>query len=63
MTQSRLASPVVWTSIAAQVFSILLLTGVVTPAQVDTYNQIIGAVLQILVLVGVFNNPTDKENW
>jgi uncharacterized membrane protein len=62
MEQNRWKSPVVWASIATQILSILVLTGVLLPGLSDTINTVIGSVLQMLVVLGVLNNPTDKLN-
>lgn len=61
--QNRWKSPVLWAAIIAQVLSILLMAGVIDIATSDLVNQIVGGVLQLGVLVGVLNNPTDKESW
>jgi uncharacterized membrane protein len=63
MEQNRWKSPVLWSSLAAQILSILLLTGVIDAGLSETINSIIGMVLQIGVAIGVLNNPTDKINW
>ncbi|HWR22953.1 MAG TPA: phage holin [Feifaniaceae bacterium] len=63
MEQNRWKSPVLWTSIVAQVLGILVMAGVVDTGLTETVNQIAAGVLQLLVLVGVLNNPTDKRNW
>jgi len=59
----RWKSPVLWTAIVAQVVSILLMVGAINVGIGDQVNQVAGGVLQLLVLVGVLNNPTDKTNW
>lgn len=61
MTQVRWQSKVLWASIAAQVISILVLTGVIDLQQGEYFNQVIAAVLQLLVLFGVVNNPTNPD--
>jgi len=61
MTQVRWQSKVLWLSIAAQVISILVLTGVINFEQGQYFNQVVGAVLQLLVLFGIVNNPTDSS--
>ena len=65
MEQNRFKSWVLWSSIAAQVIALLAFTGILKLIGIteEWANQVIGGVLQILVLVGVINNPTDKENW
>lgn len=60
--QGKFRSKVLWAAVAAQVVSILLLTGVVDATQSETINNVIGGTLQILVLLGILNNPNDKAN-
>ena len=63
MEQNRWRSPILWGAIVAQILSILLLVGVVDVAISDLVNQVAAGVLQLGVLVGLLNNPTDKTNW
>ena len=63
MEQNRWRSPILWAAIAAQVLSILLMVGAIDIAMSDLVNQVVAAVLQLGVLAGVLNNPTDKQNW
>lgn len=63
MEQNRLKSPVVWTSIAAQVLSLLVLVGVVDTGLSNALNSVVAAALQLLVVLGVLNNPKDGENF
>lgn len=63
MDQNRWKSPVLWTSIGAQVVAILLLTGVIGSEQAEYVNNILAALLQVAVAIGIVNNPVDKENW
>ena len=63
MPQSRWKSKVLWASILAQVISLLQLTGAFAAMGLDagTVGNIVAGVLQLLVLFGVLNNPTDKS--
>lgn len=63
MEQNRWKSPVLWAAIVAQVLSILLMVGAIDIAMSDLVNQVAGGVLQLGVLVGVLNNPTDKSKF
>ena len=63
MEQNRWKSPVLWAPIVAQILGILLLTGVVDTGISETINQIAAGIMQLLVLVGVLNNPTDRKDW
>lgn len=59
----RWKSPVLWTAIGAQIVAILLLAGVIGSEQAEYVNNIIAALLQVAVAIGIVNNPVDKENW
>ena len=58
--QNRLKSPIFWASIGAQVLSILVFTGTIDAGLSDAVNSVIGATCQALVLLGIFNDPTNK---
>ncbi len=62
--QNRWKSKVLWAAIAAQVVAILAFTGALQAIGVteDWVNTLVGSVLQLLVLFGVINNPTDSGN-
>jgi uncharacterized membrane protein len=61
--QNRFKSPVLWTAVAAQLLTVLVLCKVIDTGLSTTINGVIAAVLQLLVLFGVFNNPSDKLNY
>ena len=61
MKQKRYQSPVVWGAIAAQALAILVSLGAVDTGLSDTLNTLVVSVLQVLVALGVLNNPTDGE--
>ena len=63
MEQNRIKSKVVWGTLAAQILSILVLLEVFTPTQSEVINQVVGAVLQLLVVYGVLNNPTSATTF
>ena len=63
MTQSRWKSPVVWGAIAVQALALLVTLGVFNPTQSDAVNNLIGAVLQLLVAFGILNNPTAQDHF
>lgn len=58
--QNRLKSPVFWTALAAQVLSILVFTGALDVSASNAINGVIGSVCQVLVVFGIFNDPTNK---
>ncbi len=59
MTQNRLQSPVVWAAIAAQVLSLLVTLGVIDTGLSSAVNGVLVSIMEVLVAVGVLNNPTD----
>ncbi len=63
MEQNRLQSPVVWTSLAAQVLSVLVLLGVFDNGVSSAVNDLIAGLLQLLAVIGVLNNPTDSTSF
>lgn len=65
MQQNRLKSPVFWSAVVAQVISIGQLTGIWVKLGVDTgmIGDVVAGVLQLGVLVGLLNNPTDAKNF
>lgn len=65
MKQTRWKSKVLWASIAAQIIALLQLTGVLKLAGLDAgyAGDVVASVLQLLVLLGVLNNPTDSGQF
>lgn len=61
--QNRLKSKAVWVAILAQVMAILLALGVVDAGMSEAINAVITAVLQLLVVFGILNNPTDAAKF
>lgn len=60
MMKERLKSKVVWTAVLSQV---LIIIALFLP-DITEQGKIIGtAILEILTLFGILNNPTDKENF
>ena len=59
----RLKSWAVWTALASQVLAILVLLEIINPTQSETINSVIVAVLQLLVIMGVLNNPTTPDQF
>lgn len=60
MEQNRFTSPVLWSSLTAQVLVILVTLGVIDTGMSDAIKTVITSVLQLLVAFGILNNPTDK---
>jgi len=65
MKQARLKSRVVWAAIIAQVISICQLAGIFEKIGIDAgvVGDVAAAILQLLVLFGILNNPSDAENF
>lgn len=63
--QNRLRSKVLWLAVIAQIISLGQLTGLFKRYGIDAgvVGDIAAGILQILVLVGVLNNPTDEKNF
>ncbi len=65
MVQNRWRSKVLWAAIIAQLLAIGQLTGIwaaigLNPGQIG---DVLAAILQLLVIVGIINNPTDEKDW
>jgi phi LC3 family holin len=63
MEQNRFKSPVVWAAVVAQILSILIIMDVINVAQQEAINQIVAAVLQLLVAFGILNSPTSANRF
>ena len=63
MEQNRFKSPVVWAAVVAQILTILIVLDVINVAQQETINQVVAAVLQLLIAFGVINNPTTQDKF
>ena len=58
--QNRIKSKIVWVSVLAQ---IILIVGLINPAVTDNVKIVGSAVIEILTLFGILNNPTNKEGF
>lgn len=61
MEQNRFKSPVLWGSIVALVVSLLMQMGIIGDGTKIT--QIAATVIELLTIIGILNNPTDKEHF
>jgi uncharacterized membrane protein len=63
MTQSRWKSLVLWTAIVAQVYVIADVVGLwqLVGIEKSVITTVIDAVLQLFVIFGVINNPTNPD--
>ena len=58
--QNRLKSVVVWSAVLSQVLIILAL---IKPDVTEEVKIVTTAILEILTLFGILNNPTDKNGF
>ncbi len=58
--KTRLKSPIVWLSILAQVCIVITMFA---PDVENTVKTIGTCIIEILTLLGIFNNPTDCKNF
>lgn len=58
--QNRFKSSVVWLAVLSQV---LLIIGLFLPNVADEVKIVGTAMIEILTLFGILNNPTDKSNF
>ena len=63
MNQERWRSPIVWAAIGAQIVAILLTLSIIPPALGERVDEVTAMVLQLLVLIGVLNNPTNHDGF
>lgn len=63
MEQSRFSSPILWSSLAAQVLVILVTLGVIDTGLSKAITGLVTSLLQLLVAFGVLNNPTSKSSF
>ncbi len=65
MEQNRMKSPVFWASLTAQLVSLMAFLGVFVRLGVasEVVEQTVAMLLQMLVVFGVLNNPTNKEGF
>ena len=63
MEQSRFSSPLLWSSLAAQVLVILVTLGVIDTGLSEAITGLVTSLLQLLVAFGVLNNPTSKSSF
>lgn len=61
--RNRLKSPVVWMSIVAQFLSILVLVGIIGQEWSNAISGVVAAVLEMLTIFGVLNNPTEANKF
>lgn len=65
MKQSRFKSKVMWVAAAGQLISLMQLTGIFAKMGIDagTAGNAVAGVIQLLVIVGVLNDPTNPKGF
>lgn len=63
MEQNRFKSPVVWSTLATQLLSILVVVGVIDTGMSKALEAVVLAILNVLGMVGILNNPTSKNTF
>lgn len=65
MKQNRWQSPVLWAAVVAQVMTILQITGAFRAMGLDAgiVGDVAASLIQILILFGVLNDPTNKVGF
>src|SRR5665648_849488 len=65
MEQNRFKSSVFWSAVVAQIISIGQFTGIWAKYGIDAgmIGDVVAGVLQLAVLVGLLNNPTDPVKF
>ena len=63
MEQNRFRSPVVWTTIVTLVVGLLMQLGVIGDAENKQIMMVVGTVLELLTVIGILNNPTNKTGF
>jgi len=63
--QERFKSKVLWLAIASAVAMLMSNYGLWSYIGMtnEFFNQFVEAVLLVMTLLGIINNPTDGENW
>ena len=61
--KERLKSPVTLAAIVGQIVTILLMVGAINTGAGDTVNNVAAGFIQLLVLFGVLNNPSDRTGF
>lgn len=65
MKQNRFRSPIFWGAVVAQIISIGQLTGIWQKYGIDTgmIGDVVAGILQLGVLFGLLNDPTNKTGF
>jgi uncharacterized membrane protein len=65
MKQNRFRSPIFWGAVVAQIISIGQITGIWAKYGIDTgvIGDVAAGLLQLFVLFGLLNDPTNKTGF
>ena len=63
MDQNRFKSPVLWGAIVAQVLALLVTVGVIDTGVSEAVEAVFTAILNLLGVFGILNNPTSKNTF
>ena len=63
MEQNRFRSPVVWTTIVTLVVGLLMQLGIIGDAENQQIMMVVGTILELLTVIGILNNPTNKTGF
>lgn len=61
--QNRFKSKVVWAVVAAQIVTLAITLGFIDTGLGAQLNSVVAIVLQLLVAVGVLNDPTSADKF
>ena len=63
MNQQRWKSPIVWAAVIGQLITLAITVGLIDTGAGEAVNNVTATVLQLLVVVGVLNNPTNQGGF
>jgi uncharacterized membrane protein len=65
MKQNRFRSKVMWVAVVGQVIALFQLTGMFAKMGIDAgaAGNVAAGVIQLLVIIGVLNDPTNPEGF
>lgn len=63
MEQNRFRSPVVWVSLATLIVGLLMQVGIIGDTENKQIMQIVGTIIEMLTVIGILNNPTNKTQF
>lgn len=61
--QNRFKSKVVWGAVVAQIITLAITLGFIDTGLGTQLNSVVAMILQLLVAVGVLNNPSSQSSF